>query len=104
MGEPMLELKCSKDVTCLLMPFKLLLDHEEEMLLLTKLSDHQRLPKMELLLQKKLNSLTDTTTSEPLLLNKSLLKLTIKLEMVPLLLPFSLELFSRKVANLSPLE
>lgn len=100
----MLELKCSKDVTCLLMPFKLLLDQEEEMLLLTKLSDHQRLPKMELLLQEKLNSLTDITTSEPLLLNKSLLKLTIKLEMVPLLLPFSLELFSRRVANLLPLE
>jgi len=100
----MLELKCSKDATCSLMPFKLLLDQEEEMSLLTKLSDHQRSLKMELLLPKKLNSLTDITTSVLLLLNKLLLKLTIKPEMVPLLLPFSLELFSRRVANLLPLE
>jgi len=103
-SEPMLELKCLKDATCSLMLFKLRLDQEEEMSLLTKLSDLQRLQKMELLLPKKLNSLTDITTSEPLLLNKLLLKLTIKLEMVPLLLLFSLELYSKRVANLLPLE
>ena len=100
----MLELKCLKDVTCSLMLFQLLLDQEEEMSLLTRLSEHQRSPKMELLLPEISNSLTDITILELLLLNKLLLKLTIKLEMVPLLLPFSLELFSRRVANLSPLE
>jgi len=100
----MLELKCSKDAICSLMPFKSLLDQEEETSLLTKLSDPQRLPRMVLLLPKKLNSLTDITTSELLLLNKSLPKLTIKLEMVPLPPLFSPELSSRRVANLLPLE
>jgi len=93
-----------KDVTCSLMPFQLLLDQEEEMSLLTRLSEHQRSPKMELLLPEISNSLTDITILELLLLNKLLLKLTIKLEMVPLLLPFLPELFLRRVANLLLLE